>query len=59
MITKWGVVRDPELTAQEVPKKSFLFVSSGFRCCVNEIFVLLGCYAELLGSYLPTFRDNL
>jgi hypothetical protein len=25
----------------------------------NEIFALLGCYASFMGSYLPTFRDNL
>jgi len=23
----------------------------------KEIFALLGCYAALIGSYLPTFRD--
>ena len=33
-------------------------VSSGFRHCVNEIFALLGCYAVLIGSYLPTFWDG-
>jgi hypothetical protein len=33
-------------------------VTSGFRRGVNEIFALLGCYAALIGSYLPTFREN-
>ena len=26
---------------------------SGFLCGVNEVFVLLGCYAAYIGSYLP------
>jgi hypothetical protein len=34
-------------------------VISGFRCGVNEIFALVGCYAAQIGSQLPTFRDNL
>jgi hypothetical protein len=34
-------------------------VSSGSRCGANEILAVLGCYAALVGSYLPTFRDNL
>jgi hypothetical protein len=33
-------------------------VTSGFRRSVNEIFVLLGCYTALIGSYLMTFIDN-
>jgi len=32
---------------------------SGFRRGVNEVFALLGCYAASIGSYWPTFRDNL
>ena len=30
-----------------------------FRRGVNEIIVLLGCYAAFVYSQLPTFRDNL
>jgi hypothetical protein len=26
---------------------------------VNEVLALLGCYASFIGSWLPTFRDNL
>ena len=36
----------------------YLCLLSGFRCGVNDIFILLGCYAAQIG-YLPTFRDNL
>jgi hypothetical protein len=25
---------------------------------IYEIFALLGCYSALIGSYLPTFRNN-
>jgi len=32
---------------------------SAFRRIVKEIFALQGCYSALIGSYLPTFRDNL
>ena len=49
MMIEWGVVRDPKFTAQEVPNNSFIFVISGFRFGVNEIFVLVGCYAEFNG----------
>jgi hypothetical protein len=31
---------------------------SGFCRIVNENFALQGCYVSLIGSYLPTFRDN-
>jgi hypothetical protein len=31
---------------------------SGFRRHVNEFFALLGCYAGLIGIYLPMFRDK-
>jgi len=31
---------------------------SGFSRGVDETFAVLGCYAELVGSWLPTFRDN-
>jgi activator of 2-hydroxyglutaryl-CoA dehydratase len=34
-------------------------VISDFRSGVNHTFVLLGCCAALIGSYLPTFRNNL
>ena len=29
----------------------FVFVITGLRLSVNEIFVLLGCYAVFVGSY--------
>jgi len=32
---------------------------SGFSRGVNEVFTLLECYAELIGSWSPTFRDIL
>jgi hypothetical protein len=32
---------------------------SVFRRGVIRVFALLGFYAELLGSYLPKFRDNI
>jgi hypothetical protein len=34
-------------------------VISDFLRGVNWIFTLLGYYPALIGSYLPTFRDNL
>jgi hypothetical protein len=34
-------------------------VISGFRRDVDEICALLGCYAALSGSSVPTFRNNL
>jgi hypothetical protein len=34
-------------------------VISGYRRDVDAIGVLLGCYAELGGNSVPTFRDNL
>jgi hypothetical protein len=36
-----------------------VYVISSFHHCVNEIFALLECYAAYIGSYLPTFRNNL
>jgi hypothetical protein len=30
-----------------------------FAAGVNDIFAFLGCYAPLVGSWLPTFRNNL
>ena len=30
-----------------------------FRRGVVEAFALLGCYATLVGSWLPTFRNNI
>jgi len=38
---------------------TFICLSSGFRSSVNEVFALLGRYAALIGSYLPTFRESL
>jgi hypothetical protein len=32
---------------------------SGFHRGVNEVFALLGCYAALIRSKLPTFRNSL
>jgi hypothetical protein len=32
---------------------------SGFRRHVDGICALLGCYVELSGNPLPTFRDNI
>jgi len=36
------------------------FMSRDFRLLpsVNEVFDLPGCYAELIGGELPTFRDS-
>jgi hypothetical protein len=34
-------------------------VISGIRRDVDEMCALLGCYAALSGSSVPTFRDNL
>jgi len=31
---------------------------SGFSRGINKVFGLLECYAALIGSYLPTFRDS-
>jgi hypothetical protein len=46
-------------TWQFYENKSSLCVISGFHCVVNEILILLGCYAAPIGSKSPTFRDNL
>ena len=40
-----------------IPNKQALCVISGLRLGVKKIFVLLGCYAAQIDSYLPTFRD--
>jgi hypothetical protein len=37
----------------------FLSVISGLHRDVDEICALLGYYAALSGSYIPTFRENL
>ena len=34
-------------------------MDSGFLRSINETFVLLGCYAAVIGSQLTTLRDNL
>jgi hypothetical protein len=45
---------------KEAREKALMkFVTTGFRHGVNEFFVLLACYAAYIGSYLPTFRENL
>jgi hypothetical protein len=33
-------------------------VTTGFRCCVNDIFTLLRCYAARIYNYLLKFRDS-
>jgi hypothetical protein len=33
-------------------------VISGFSREVDEKYALLCCYAESIGNFLPTFRDN-
>ena len=38
---------------------NFICEISGFRRGVVEVFALLRCYAAWVGSWLPTFRDNL
>ena len=57
-----------ELNAYHVTDKPFHFhVANIHRLCVisrfcrdvNNVFVLLGRKAALVGSYLPTFRDSL
>jgi hypothetical protein len=35
-----------------------LCVTSGFRRDVNEVFILLGCDAAMIGRYLPTIRKK-
>jgi len=40
----------------------FVYVISGFRLSVYEIFILLGCYAAYIGSYRrfeTTYRSHL
>jgi len=39
--------------------KYLLFLISGFRRKVNEIWALLAYYAANYGNFLSTFRDNL
>jgi len=43
------------------PKSSLLclYIISGFCCGVTEVLSVLGCYASLTGSGIPTFWDNL
>ena len=36
-----------------------LCVICGFARCVNDNFAFIGCYAEYVGGWLPTFRDSL
>ena len=40
-------------------KYDLLSLISEVCCSVNEIFVLVGCYVKLIGSYLGTFRRKL
>jgi hypothetical protein len=39
-------------------RTSYLNVPSDFHCGVDELFSLLGCYAMLVGTSLPAFRDH-
>ena len=39
--------------------KNPVCVIFGFCRGVNDVLALLGCYAAMTGSYLPTFRDSL
>jgi hypothetical protein len=45
-----------ELVCQDV---SLVCIISGFRRDAGDICALLGYYAALSGSSVPTFRDNL
>jgi len=31
----------------------------GFCCSADDVFDLLRCYEEQIGSWLPTFQDNI
>ena len=42
-----------------VKQKNPVCVIFGFCRGVNDVLALLGCYAAMTGSYLPTFRDSL
>jgi hypothetical protein len=42
-----------------ITPKNDVYMISWFRCHVDDICALLGYYAALIGSSLPTFRDNL
>ena len=47
------------VVALESTNKMEVHVISAFWRDANEVFTLFGWYAELSGSWLPTFRDNL
>jgi hypothetical protein len=47
-----------ETTSHADSQQSMFCAISGFRHEAN-ILTLLGCYAAQIGSWLPTFRDNL
>jgi hypothetical protein len=52
-----------EVTGQSeemcIMRSSVLCMISGFRRDIDEICALVGYYAALSGSSVPTFRDNL
>jgi hypothetical protein len=48
----------PVFSYNSVEEKKVNF-ESDFRDSINEIFCLLGCCVDLIGSWLPTFRDKL
>jgi hypothetical protein len=50
--------RGREISCRRLCDK-LIFVISGLRHGIDEIFALLGCYAVYIGTCVPTFRDNL
>jgi hypothetical protein len=38
--------------------KNNLYMTSGFHHDINDVFVLLGCYAPLIGRQLPMLQDS-
>jgi hypothetical protein len=55
-VVKYHSHHPPPLQNQKCEKPSSLTLSN---TPILEIFALLGCYAALSGSSVPTFRDNL
>jgi hypothetical protein len=52
----WLMVWHRHSTVKNVKKKLSLFLINHFKSGVAEDSSLPGCYAELLGEKLPTFR---
>ena len=58
----WGIYDHPSFVQLQMSQKNDSCVISGFRRGVNEIFALLGYYAEQIRSYRrfgTTFRSHL